>query len=493
LKFAPGEIKKEWAEAGNVELIALFAWADIRMFIRQVDETAHIATLSGHPRSSNKEHNARYYIENAPDGLDAPGEWQLDTRRRVLRYASLPGEDLTKAEVVGGGLEELLIMQGDMTAKQAVQYVTLRGLTFAHTDWTLGSNGYADTQAAVDVRGDVRGEGATHIRIENCAFTHLAGYGLELGRGCQHWSITGNVMNDLGAGGIRIGEPARRSDSFEANHSHVVTDNRIHHGGLIYPPAVGVFILQSGTNRVAHNQIHHLYYTAISVGWNWGYQESPCRENAIEFNHLHDIGQFMLSDMGAVYTLGIQHGTVVRNNLIHDVNAFTYGGWGLYPDEGSSGIVFESNIVYRCKSAGFHQHYGRDNIVRNNIFGFNKESQLMRTREESHMSFIFTNNIVYFDSGELLGSNWKNDRFVMERNIYFHAGTGADSSKMRFAGATWEQWRARGHDTNSVIADPLFIRPAEGDFRLKPGSPALKMGFRPIDLNGVGVRPGSTP
>jgi hypothetical protein len=247
---------------------------------------------------------------------------------------------------------------------------------------------------------------------------------------------------------------------------------------------VGVLILQSGTNRVAHNHIHDLYYTAISVGWNWGYQETPCRANVIEFNHLHDIGQDMLSDMGAVYTLGIQHGTVVRNNVIHDVNSFTYGGWGLYPDEGSTGIVFENNIVYRTKSAGFHQHYGRDNIVRNNIFAFGKEHQVMRTREEPHLSFIFTNNIVYFDSGTLLGSNWKNEKFVMENNIYFDAR----STNVAFAGATLDEWRARGHDTNSLVADPLFVAPAQSNFALKKGSPALRRGFKPLDPANAGVR-----
>src|SRR5206468_2883956 len=185
---------------------------------------------------------------------------------------------------------------------------------------------------------------AVDCTIEDCTFTHLAGYALELGGGCKNNRILRNEMVDIGAGGVRIGESARRPEGFESNSGQIVTDNHIHRLGRIYPPAVGVLILQSGQNRIAHNHIHDLYYTAVSVGWNWGYQETPCHGNIVEFNHMHDIGQFMLSDMGAVYTLGIQKGTVIRNNLIHDVNSFTYGGWGLYPDEGSTDIVWENNV-----------------------------------------------------------------------------------------------------------------------------------------------------
>jgi parallel beta-helix repeat protein len=199
----------------------------------------------------------------------------------------------------------------------------------------------------------------------------------------------------------------------------------------------------------------------------------------------------MLSDMGAVYTLGPQPGTIIRNNLIHDVSAFTYGGWGLYTDEGSSEIVLENNVVYRCKNAGFHQHYGRENIIRNNIFAFNLENQVMRTRPEPHISFIFTNNIVYFDSGNLLGSNWSNDNYKMDRNVYFDKRHEGEPGKIRFAGVSFDEWKKRGHDRNSIVGDPLFVAPAEHDFRLRENSPALKLGFKRIDLRGVGVRPES--
>jgi hypothetical protein len=488
LKFKPGDIKKAWADDGDVEVVAFLAWSDLRMQIRSVDESTRVAVLSGDPQPSNREANAQYFVENAPDALDTPGEWYLDRRRGVVLYWAKAGEDPNQLEVVAPRLPDLMRFQGDFSNKRPVRHVVLRGLTFAYTDWTLGERGYADTQAAFGIRGDLRAEAAVDCIVEGCRFAHLAGYAVELGRGCQRWRVAGNEMFDLGAGGVRLGEPGARSDSFEWNREHLVTDNHIHRLGRVYAPAIGVLILQSGQNRVAHNHIHDLYYTAVSVGWNWGYQETPCRDNVIEFNHLHDIGQSLLSDMGAVYTLGIQKGTVIRNNLIHDVNAFTYGGWGLYTDEGSTDIVLENNVVYRTKSAGFHQHYGRDNVVRNNVFAFGKEHQLMRSREEEHLSFTFERNLVYFDSGDLLGSTWSNNRFKMESNLYFDARSEASPDSLRFKDATLAQWRQRGHDRNSLVADPLFRAPAKFDFRLKPGSPAFKLGFQPIDLSTVGVR-----
>jgi hypothetical protein len=392
-----------------------------------------------------------------------------------VSYRPLPSETLASAEIIAPRLAELMVLKGATN-------VVLRGVTFSHTDWDMPEDGYTDRQAAVHVPGDLRAEGAIGCVIEACEFSHLGGYAIDFGPGCQSNRAIGNTIFDIGAGGVRLGV-TDKADT--ATHSHTITDNHMHALGRVNAPAIGVLILQSGKNRVAHNHVHDLYYTAVSVGWNWGYQETPCRENIIEFNHLHDIGQGMLSDMGAVYTLGIQKGTVVRNNLIHDVNSFTYGGWGLYPDEGSTSIVFENNIVYRTKSAGFHQHYGRENIVRNNIFAFGKEHQVMRSREEDHISFIFTNNIVYFDSGSLLGSYWKNNKFVMENNIYFDTRS---ATNMTFAGGTLEQWRARGHDTNSLIADPLFLAPQKADFRLKKESPALKRGFKPLEPTDVGPR-----
>jgi hypothetical protein len=489
IQFKPGNIHPAWALAGDVELVSLIAWTDLRMKIKGVDTASNVVTLSGNPRPTIQENNARYYIENARDALDTPGEWYLDRKTGVLSYLAEPNQDLTRAEFIAPVLTNIFILKGEPATKKPVMHIHLQGITFSHTDWSMPDQGYAETQAAISTPGDLFAEYAQDCTVENCTFSQLGNYAIELGRGCQRCRVVGNEIASIGGGGVRIGETAKRQNPFEANFGNQVADNHMHHLGIVYPPAVGVLILQSGTNRVAHNHIHHLYYTAVSVGWNWGYQETPCRENIVEFNHMHDIGQNMLSDMGGVYTLGIQKGTAVRNNLIHDVSSFTYGGWGLYPDEGSTDIIWENNIIYHCKSAGFHQHYGKDNVVRNNIFAFNRENQIMRTRPEPHISFIFTNNIVLFDSGNLLGSDWSNDHYVMDYNIYFDTRTNSSPASLNFAGMKLGAWRQRGHDLHSIIADPQFVNASAFDFDLNPESPALKLGFKPIDTRKIGIRP----
>lgn len=484
LKYRGDDIKAEWAGNENVEVVALLAWAELRMPVAAVDAGAHVARLTADPKPSNKEADARYWIENAPGSLDAAGEWLLDPAAGVVSYWPVTGEDLTRAEVVAPSLVQLVRIEGKPEAGAVVRDVVFRNLDFRHADWTMPKEGYAETQAAMSAPSAIEVTGAEGVVLDRCVVTQSGGYGIWFGRGSKRNSVTASQIYDLGAGGIKVGETVIRREEADRASGHTIADNDLYRLGRVYPSAIGVWVGQSGGNRIVHNHIHDLFYTAISVGWTWGYGETLCRDNQIDYNHLHHIGQGMLSDMGAIYTLGIQPGSTIRNNLIHDVYSFTYGGWGIYPDEGSTNFLIENNVVYRTKSAGFHQHYGRENLVRNNIFAFGDEFQLMRTRAEKHLSFTFEGNIVYYDSGALLGSNWSAPEFRMDRNLYWDARGG----QVLFAGNDLAAWQAKGHERNGRVADPLFVNPGSYDFTLQPGSPAWKMGWKKINLTRVGPR-----
>ncbi len=484
LKFRGADIRREWAGRGDVEVVALLAWADLRMPIATVDDAAHTATLASDPRASNKENDARYYIENAPDALDAPGEWYLDKAANTLSYWPMPGENLLAEEAIAPAITQLVRIEGKPEEDKMVQNVIFRGLTFAHADWTMGPKGFADTQAAMPAPAAFEAVGATGSKIEKCLFTNLGGYAVWFSRGSKRNQVVANEIFNLGGGGVKVGDAGQYPRDADQNYENVIADNHIHDLGLVYSSAVGIWVLQSARNQIIHNHVHDLSYTAISVGWTWGYGPNQSNGNLIAYNHLHHIGNDVLSDMGGIYTLGVQPGTIIRNNLVHDVSSFTYGGWGIYPDEGSSGMTIENNIVYNCKSAGFHQHYGRENVVRNNIFAFNRENQLMRTRMESHVSFTMESNIILFSQGRLLGGNWAGDTYKLNRNVYWDLrGPG-----FRFGTKSFDEWKRDGQDADSVIADPLFVNAANYDFRLSPTSPALGLGFHPIDVSHVGPR-----
>ncbi|HWH69884.1 MAG TPA: hypothetical protein VNT26_10890, partial [Candidatus Sulfotelmatobacter sp.] len=156
-----------------------------------------------------------------------------------------------------------------------------------------------------------------------------------------------------------------------------------------------------------------------------------------------------------------------------------------YPDEGSTGITLENNLVYNVQDGCVHQHYGKENVFRNNILAFSEQGQIAVTRAEPHLSFTFERNLVYFDRGTLLGySGWRSGaKVVLRNNLYWRAG----GKPFDFEGQTWDQWRAAGKDEGSLIADPLFVDPDKRDFHLRPNSPAKQIGFKPFDFTQAGV------
>jgi hypothetical protein len=498
--FENDDIKPEYAGPG-VELFAIHTWSATRMPIASVDPATHTVQLTGPTRTLSPwgkyKKGGRYFLDNVRSALSEPGEYFVDTKTGELTYIPKPGETPANTTVIAARLPQLLLITGDKNGQKPVEYVAFRGITFAHTGWTLPPTGHAFPQAEVAVSAAVELIGAQHITFDRCVIRHTGNYALGFEGGCHENTVERCEMVDLGAGGVKIGlsgdtkswpvgKPSASSDS-AAPVSHItVRDCTIAHGGRLHVAAVGVWIGQASHNTIVHNDIFDFYYTAVSAGWTWGYGNSSAHHNEIAFNHMHTLGQHVLSDMGGVYTLGVSPGTTVHDNVIHDVDAVEYGGWGLYTDEGSTGIEMTRNLVYRTKDGGFHQHYGRDNHIHNNIFIDSSEFQFKRTRVEEHNSLTFERNIVYYHTGELFKSNWAKN-LVSRANLYWRVPDGKVQFPDKPTPLTLEAWQAKyKQDEGSIVADPLFVAPAHDDYRLKPGSPAEKINFQRWDYMKAG-------
>ena len=508
-QYASGDIDPNWTNLEDVEVIVYHFWTDSHLPIANVDPEKRIVTFAHRAgkvfTDDFSTDGARYIVENVFEGLDAPGEWYLDRKSGTLYCIPMPGEDLANAEVIAPVAPALVRFSGAPTQRRFVEHIQFRDLAFEYTNFQLPKGNSNDRQGSASVPAAISMTGARHCVFECCHVLNLGTFAVELSKGCTHNRFAYNRLAHLGAGGFRIDGGVAGSHPLERTHSNTITDNEIGPYGDEYPSAVGVLLMNTSGNHVVHNEIHHGWYTGISVGWVWGYGRSVSRDNAIEYNHIHDIGQGLLSDMGGIYTLGVSPGTVLRYNHIHHVEANHYGGWGIYNDEGSSHMLIENNVVHDTKFSGYNIHYAKEVTVRNNVFAFGRLQQLSRGRIEPHKSVFFENNIVYWAQGPLLDGNWKDKEytfhfhpkrkdgekpqtrtFEMDYNLYFNPTQKLD--EVKFNNQTWAEWRQRGNDRHSLYADPQFVDAAKRDFRLKPGSPALGLGFQPIDITAAGPR-----
>jgi hypothetical protein len=447
------------------------------------DSTGSIRTLGVGMQPWNPINGkSQYYIDNVRSALNAPGEWYLD-RSGYLYYIPREGESIESTSFYAPVLNEFVVVRGDSATGRRVENIHFENINFEIAAYQLPPDGNEATQAAAPIGATVTLDFAENISFQNCEVAHTGTYAFWFRRACSRCSIIHSYLHDLGAGAVKIGETVIRPVSDEITNNITVDNNIISSCGNVFPSAVGIIIFNASDNRLTHNEIANLRYSGISVGWVWGYAPSPSKRNMVEFNHIHHLGWGELSDMGGVYTLGASEGTTVSNNVIHHVYSYDYGGWGLYTDEGSYGITEENNLVYACKSSGFHQHYGKENIIRNNIFALNIKAQLQATRVEKHRSISFTNNIIYFDKGSLLSSNWHKFNLLSDYNCYCDSR----SKTIRFADQTFNEWQKSGKDIHSIIADPLFVNPAAFDFHFKNLSVAKKIKFTPFDYSKPGV------
>ncbi len=502
---APGDFAA-FANLHDVDVVAYHFWTEERLPVRSFDPATGLVTCgrtSVWPLQDDAVASyARYRIEHVREALDTPGQWYRDRDAGELLYLPLPDEDLATTDLRVPRLGQLLLVDGDAAGGRPAGNLCFRGISFAHSEWRHHPEAGSDRQAAISVPAAVEVAEATNCSFEDCSFTHLGGYGLELGPGSVACRVQGCTFADCGGGGIKAIGVEVDGEPYLANHAHVIADNEICDCGLVFASAVGVLLVHTWDVEVSHNHIHHLEYSGISCGWIWGYGPSATRDVLIARNHIHHLGSGLLNDMGGIYTLGVQPGTVLRGNRIHDIRMHNYGGWAIYADEGSSHLVVEDNVCYNTDSEAFQLHYGRENQVRNNIFALSELGQVSLTAFERERSLTFAYNIVITDGRPVFtardGEDLAKPGIVSDCNCLWDLAGAVFSANQRRdrTGATaysrrldLAAMRERGYDLHSLDADPGCADPAGGDFTLPPDSPAYALGFRPFDQTAVGPRP----
>ena len=344
-------------------------WKDELSGVRGYDPASGQIHMN-RPSAMTIEKGDEYWLENVLSVSLAPGEWAFDPILKTLYYAPQEGETIGSTSLYVGLTEQLLVISG-------VSNVTFDRVDFARNAWTIPNNdAEADfPQAAYDAGGAILVERGQHIAFTSCNFNDIGSGCLQIGYMVKDMTVYNCVFTNIGAQAVYVHGANSRLD-LEITEDIVIDNNEVNGYGRNFYNAAAVLIIHARNVQVTFNEIHDGTYTAISAGWVWSDEYNVTDNIRVHNNLLYYIGQGVLSDMGAIYLLGQQPNTVVTSNVVHDVVAADYGGWGIYLDEGTAGIHVTHNLVYRCSAQGFHQHNGSTSTVTNNIFAFNWDGQI---------------------------------------------------------------------------------------------------------------------
>ena len=528
--YEEGDFNPEWYDPQNIRITMTHLWIGEYFKIESFDAEERKIVTDSCIRYVAQKANTEYYFSNVREALSEPGEYYFDRNTRELFYIPEKKKKSFVAEIP---------MIGTLARfDSGVRNVTLKGLIFrgggnymplfgagknnSGQGLDLHDTGFATLPFSKERPGDPRkkdfyagAQGATHLPgvlffdhasdcvVEDCEICGCSWYGVQAYQACTRLTFRNNHLHDLGGGGFilnGVNYAAEQKEPALQVTKIIIKGNHIHDCGQFYLASIGIITQHAWGCLLEDNHIHDLYYSGISCGWVWGYANSAAREIRIHHNHIHDLGKKILSDMGGVYLLGIQPGTRVWGNTIHHISSRYYGGWGLYTDEGSSHIVLERNVVYKCDCNGYHQHYGRENIVRWNIFAFNNSSAWVVSHDsnfqgyqvpgEKHSKAIsFINNVFITDnrtSAQLKTKDlFVNKKVYADGNIYYDIS----GKKKKFFGyyydndaneareLTMKQWQEAGFDRHSIFADPGFRDMENFDFTLKEDSILRDYGF----------------
>jgi len=537
LQYDPATFSKQkWAHPEEV-IVHIFArnyWGNMQWRVKDVDWNNHLihfgrggfqlneimqgrdATAIGKP--------SRFFIENVFEELDAEGEWYLDQRSSTLYFKPPAGVDMRAALVEAPALERLIELRG--AEETPVRNVTITGFRIAHTastfleeydapslgDWTIHRGG------AVFV------EGAEDCSIEKCFFDAVGGNAVFLNDYTRRIRIYGNKLTEAGESAIALVGTKNRIHG--TNHPYpsgnLISNNLIHDCGVFGKQTAGVFVAVGEKTTISHNHIYNVPRAAICLNDGWG------GGHIIEFNKVHDTvretgdhGPFNSWGRERYWCLQQSHGpvshgagyvkvdaretTIIRNNYFRDKR-----GWGIDLDDGSANFLVTKNL---CVGVSVKLREGDYRTVENNIFinpanppGFHvgyednhdrfvRNIIVMNTKfDNPELDINFTKGkadgaiyqVIYPPLKGALMEQIDHNLFSNDVGAFFTTVITRDGKSRRY---TLDEWRALGLDKNSIYGDPMFTDPAKGNYRLKPESPALKLGFEEFDLSRAGLLP----
>ena len=333
------------------------------------------------PMTPDTKHPSPFYLTNAKELLDEPGEWYHDIREHKLYYMPRQGE--TVKEAVVPVLETLVEFIG--TAERPVRNITIKGITFSHTTWMRPSmQGHVPLQAgmylteAYKLRPSIdrpnnhkldnqgwlgRADAAVELRytedcnFDGCRFEHLGGSGLDYVVACRRGTTSNCLFTDIAMNGYVCGSfspeglethlPYQPTDYREVCTGQTVEQSEFYDVTNEDWGCVAICAGYVSGITIDHNTIHDVSYTGISLGWGWNRDLVCMKDNKVHANLIYNYAQHMY-DCAGIYTLGNQPGTLISENVVRDIAKPSYvhdpNHWFyLYTDEGSSNITLKDN------------------------------------------------------------------------------------------------------------------------------------------------------
>jgi hypothetical protein len=451
LQYNPDDLGR-WLNLDNAEVSVYHMWDMSLMKPVANDRATHTLTFAypgEHPPGAFGIND--YIVWNIPEGLKEPGQWYLDRAQGRLVYWPKEGEDMARAEVLAPTTANLIRISGykDMP----VSDVTLEGLSFTLANAPLVKGGFG----ALDLQGALSLSHTKDCRLSHLHLFQTAGYGIQA-TGSDGLQVRDCLIEETGAGGIRA----------EGN-GIILSGNRVRKVGLVYPSGIAMDVGGGKGARILHNSIQDCTYDGILNG---------AGESLIEKNRIYLVMQ-ELHDGGAIYS-GFCQGVTIRGNWASNItNMGGYGSSAYYLDEQSAGCLVEDNLSVNVTRPS-QNHMAHDNVLRHNLFIITGDGMLNFARCKG---YSLEGNVIEGD-GKINFTAPPDGVTSTPRNVI-------DSAKGDITWQTLADYNVQNTEPfapkdGTVVADPLLVNKKPGAYEFGAGSPALKLGIKPIDNSDAG-------